>query len=321
MEKNTILLPNGELMPIIGFGTWQAQEKELENALNIALEAGYRHIDTATAYENEKVIGDVLKNWFDSGKLKRSDIFIVTKLPAVGNRAEDVEKWIKTSLQNLQLEYLDLYLIHVPIGFEKVGDILHPFDENGQIKLDNSTNHVKIWTEMEKQVKCGRTKAIGLSNFNISQIKRILKNTKMKISMLQIEFHVYFQQKELVKFCKQENIPITAYSPLGSRSLIKLLNKTEEISDMLQNDVVMEIAKNYKKSSAQILLRYILQNGIVVIPKSTNPQRIKENIELFDWELNPEDMKKLYNLDCGESSRICDLKFFKGIETHPEYPF
>ncbi|KAK1129510.1 hypothetical protein K0M31_019232 [Melipona bicolor] len=322
MENNSILLPNGQLMPIIGFGTWQAKEGELQKALDIALEAGYRHIDTAPVYENEKIIGQVLKKWFDSEKIKRSDIFIVTKLPPSGNRPEDVETWITKSLKDLQLEYVDLYLIHTPFTFEKVSDgNLHPVDENGEIKLDLSTDHVKIWAEMEKQVNCGRAKAIGLSNFNICQIMRILNNSKIKVSMLQVELHVYLQQKHLVEFCRKQNIPVTAYSPLGTRGLVKLLNKLEEISDMLQNDVVLEIAKTHKKSPAQILLRFIVQNGIAVIPKSTNSQRIKENIQLFSWELESEDMEKLSNLDLQEAGRICDFTMFKGIKRHPEYPF
>ncbi|KAK9301500.1 hypothetical protein QLX08_006130 [Tetragonisca angustula] len=322
MENNSILLPNGQLMPIIGFGTWQAKEEELQKALDIALEAGYRHIDTAPVYENEKIIGQVLKKWFDSGKIKRSDIFIVTKLPPSGNRPEDVEKWITRSLKDLQLEYVDLYLIHTPFAFEKVSDEdLHPVDENGEIKLDLSTDHVKIWAEMEKQVNCGRAKAIGLSNFNVRQITRILNNSKIKVSMLQVELHVYLQQKHLVEFCKKQNIPITAYSPLGTRGLVKLLKKLEEIPDMLQNDVVLKVAKSYKKSPAQILLRFIVQNGIAVIPKSTNPQRIKENIQLFGWELESEDIEKLSNLDLREAGRICDFTMFKSIKRHPEYPF
>lgn len=124
-----------------------------------------------------------------------------------------------------------------------------------------------------------------------------------------------------MQYCKNQKIPITAYSPLGSRGLVKVLNKTEEIPDMLQNHVVLEIAKAYKKSAAQILLRYILQNGIAAIPKSINPQRIKENIQLFDWKLDPKDVEKLKNLDQGESARICDFSFLKGVERHPAFPF
>ncbi|XP_043261124.1 aldo-keto reductase family 1 member A1 [Colletes gigas] len=321
MKTTSILLPNGCSMPALGFGTWQAKEADvLEKALDTALEAGYRHIDTAPVYENEEIIGKVLKKWIDSGKVKRSDLFIVTKLPPSGNRPESVEKYIKKSLQDLQLEYLDLYLIHTPLAFVD-GEGLHPVDKDGQIKLDCSTDHVKVWAEMEKQVKCGRTKAIGLSNFNIGQIERVLKSATTKISMLQIELHVFFQQNELVHYCREHEIPITAYSPLGSWGLVKLMGKTEEIPDMLLDPVVLEIAKAHKKTAAQILLRFIVQHNIAAIPKSTNPKRIKENIDLFDWELKPDDVEKLKRLDKGKSGRICDFTFFKGLDRHPEFPF
>lgn len=322
MENRTILLPNGELIPVIGFGTWQAPESELQDALEVALEAGYRHIDTAPVYENEKVIGNVLKKWFTSGKLKRSDVFVVTKLPPVANRAEDVEKWIEKSLGDLQLEYLDLYLIHTPFGFAKSdGYELYPLDDDDLVKLDYGTDHVKVWAAMEKQVERGRTKAIGLSNFNISQIERVLENATISVSMLQIELHAYFQQRKLVSFCKSKNIPITAYSPLGSRGFVKVMNKEGAVPDILKNETVLEIAKTYKKTAAQILLRYLLQNNFIVIPKSTNPQRIKENIQLFGWEIGEKDMEKLKQLDLDDSGRIVNFDFFKGLRRHPEFPF
>ncbi|KAI4503987.1 hypothetical protein M0802_000458 [Mischocyttarus mexicanus] len=320
-SEKFISLPNGQKMPILGFGTWQASEEEIETALDIALEAGYRHIDTATVYENEKAVGKVLKKWLDSGKIKRSELFIVTKLPAVGNRPRGVEKWIKKSLENLQLDYLDLYLIHVPFTLQEVGEELHPKNEKGEVMIDTSTDHIKIWKEMEKQVELGRTKSIGLSNFNKTQINRILSTASIPISNLQVELHVYFQQIELAEFCKSKNISMTAYSPLGSRGLVKLLEKTEVLPDLLANAVVLKIAQKYNKTAAQILLKHILRRGISAIPKSINPQRIKENIQLFDWELEDEDILKLNALDKGKSARICDFCFFQGITNHPEYPF
>ncbi|XP_012268795.1 aldo-keto reductase family 1 member A1 [Athalia rosae] len=320
-SKLTLTLPTGQIMPALGFGTWQATDAELEAALTAALEAGYRHIDTAPVYENEHVIGKVLHKWLSSGKIKRDELFIVSKVPPSGNRPSGVDKWIKRSLKDLQLDYLDLYLIHTPFSFEEVGEELHPVDKNGEIKLDKSTNHLQVWAEMEKQVAAGRTKAIGLSNFNMEQINKVLTVTKVPIANLQIELHVYFQQRELVEYCKKNGITVTAYSPLGSRGLVKLMGKVDSLPDLLANPVVLKIGERRKKTPAQILLRYTLQRGIAAIPKSTNPERLKKNIDLFDWELTAEDTDELDALDQGSSARICDFGFFKGIKNHPEFPF
>lgn len=321
-SKIKIKLPNGQYMPALGFGTWQATEEEITSALDAALEAGYRHIDCATVYNNEKAIGKTLKNWIDSGRVKREELFIVTKLPPPGNRPSGVDKWLKKSLNDLQLDYLDMYLIHTPFTFKDVEGDLHPVNENGEIQLDMTTDHVAVWKEMEKQVVAGRTRAIGLSNFNISQITRILNVVTVPISNLQIELHVYFQQNELVAFCEEKGITVTAYSPLGSRGLVKLLGKTESLPDLLMNPVVQEIAKTLNKTCAQILLRHIIQKGVAAIPKSTTPKRIGENIELFDWQLSAEQVEKLNNLNQGQKARVCDfVSFFKGIDKHPEFPF
>ncbi|KAJ8679142.1 hypothetical protein QAD02_014929 [Eretmocerus hayati] len=321
LPVQTIALPSGQQAPIVGFGTWQANDEELESALDDALAAGYRHIDTATVYENEHVIGRVLRKWIDSGKVKRADLFLVTKLPPGGNRPDGVEKYLKKSLKNLQQDYLDLYLIHAPFAFVEDENDLHPKDESGQLKIDSTTDHLAVWAEMEKQVANGLTRAIGLSNFNAKQINRIIAAAKVPVSMLQIELHLFFQQKEMVKYCRDNNIAVTAYSPLGTRGLVKLLGRIDTQPNLLSNLNVLKLAEKYNKTPAQIILKHIIQKGIIVIPKSTNPQRIKENIQLFGWELINEDIGILDSLDQGIKGRICDFSFLPGVNKHPEFPF
>nr|CAD7605190.1 unnamed protein product [Timema genevievae] len=188
-ELKDVVFYNGLKMPIVGFGTWQATPEEIEISLDAALKAGYRHIDTAFVYNNEDAIGRVLKRWFDSGKIQRKDLFIVTKkvnhklvfivkLPGTGNHAESVEKYIKLSLSALQLDYVDLYLIHSAVG-KKDFDRSQAGSDH-QAELDMNTDHVSLWKAMEAQVDAGRAKAIGLSNFNSRQIKRIWSSARIK---------------------------------------------------------------------------------------------------------------------------------------------
>ncbi|XP_071453618.1 1,5-anhydro-D-fructose reductase [Hetaerina americana] len=313
-------LTEGVKIPALGFGTWQSSDEELEKAIDCALKAGYRHIDTAYAYENEKALGRVLKKWIDSGKIKREDLFIVTKLPEIGNRPSGVVKYLQRSLDYLQLSYVDLYLVHTPFGYYERGEDLHPMTEEGVIDIDVSTDHNAIWKAMEDQVLAGKARSIGISNFNEKQIERIWNSAeRIKPSMLQVELHLYFQQKDLVNFCHAKNIKVCAYSPLGSRGSSQLLGK--ELPDVLNNEVVKEIAEKHGKTPAQILLRHIIQRGVAAIPKSTNPQRILQNIQVFDFELSSEDMNKLNDQDQGKAGRILDFSFFKGVPDHPEYPF
>lgn len=317
-------LPGCGKMPVLGYGTWQSNDDELERAVELALEAGYRHIDTAYVYENEKVIGNVIRRWISCGKLKREDLFLVTKLPACGNRPEGVAKFLNRSLKNLQVDYIDLYLIHVPMAFQDIEGDLHPMTPEGEINMDVTTDHVAIWRKMESQVDAGLVKAIGISNFNKKQIQRILDIARIKPVNLQLELHAYFQQKEMVNFCNEHNISVTCYSPLGAPGLGKFMaafGKHKEMPDILHNPTVTRIASKWNKTSAQVLLRHCIQKGLVAIPKSVTASRIKENITIFDFKLDDEDMKELNNLDQGPIARLLDFTLFPGIKKHPEYPF
>lgn len=327
-QLSSVTFHNGQKMPIVGLGTWQSPPAEVTTAVDVALELGYRHIDTAFMYQNEAEIGTTLKKWFDSGKLKREDVFIVTKLPPIGNRAECVEKFLTKSLEALQVDYVDLYLIHVPVGFKDKGDgSLWPTDETGAMMTDPSTDHISLWKAMEAQVDAGRTRSIGLSNFNSRQIARIVKSARIRPANLQVELNVYFQQRELVAFCRALDITVCAYAPIGSPGLatfVKARGGTMPESaklDPLTDPVVLAIAKQHNKTAAQVLLRHCMQRDIVVIPKSTNPGRIKENFQVFDFELSEAEVEQIDALDKRYAGRKFRMDRYKGLIDHPEHPY
>ncbi|XP_029036605.2 1,5-anhydro-D-fructose reductase-like isoform X2 [Osmia bicornis bicornis] len=322
----TVKLLSGYDMPTVGLGTWQAKPEEIEKAVSTALNVGYRHIDTAFNYNNEEAIGAVLKKWFEEGG-KREDLFITSKLPNYGNRPSDVEKFITLSLKKLGLDYLDMYLIHMPFAF-KLNESTNTAvtNEDGSYVLDLDTDPVSVWKQMEEQVKKGHTRSIGLSNFNEKQVLNIWENAQIKPSNLQIELHAYLQQNSIRQMCQKHNIIVTAYSPLGSPGAkqhfqTKYNHNVEDFPDLLGHPIVQKISTEHKRSPAQILLHHLLQLGVVVIPKSSSPERIKANIDLFDFTLTKEEMELLSTLDKGPGGRIFNFLFFKGVENHSHYPF
>ncbi|XP_072390215.1 dihydrodiol dehydrogenase 3-like [Diabrotica undecimpunctata] len=314
----SLTMIGGVKIPIVGLGTWQAtNEEELEAALEVALETGYRHIDTATVYQNEHVIGKVLNKWLTSGKLKREDIFITTKLPSTHLHPDLVESALKESLQKLQLEYVDLYLMHSPIYLK--------FIEAGKPMEPLPTDHAAVWKKMEEQVDAKRTRTIGVSNFNVSQLDRIVKNCRIQPANIQVELHVYFQRKQLRDYCKKHNIVIVSYGTLGSPGLNEFMKKygsKVENPSLLADPVVTKIAKKHNKATSHVLLRYLTQNDIVVIPKSVKPERVKENFNFFDFTLDAEDLKALEALDKDLEGRLFHMDSLNPkIKDHPEYPY
>ncbi|KAH8414393.1 hypothetical protein KR215_004901 [Drosophila sulfurigaster] len=323
MASNQFLtLNSGHKMPIIGLGTWQASDEEVEAAIDVALEAGYRHIDTAPIYRNEKAIGRVLKRWLDAGKVKREELFIVTKLPPTANRASDVAATIKKSLADLQLDYVDIYLIHTPISVLTNEDGSIKLDSDGIMEPDLTSDITTTWTEMEKVVARGQAKSIGVSNFDQEQLERVLRIAKIRPATNQIEHHVYLQQRDLVDFCKAQGIVVTAYSPLGSKGIAKynaVVGLVRDLPDLMDIPDVKQIAAAHGKTPAQVLLRWIIDRDIVVIPKSTNPERLKQNLDVFDFKLTAEESAKLSTLD--QNFRVCDFSLLRGCERHPEFRF
>ncbi|CAG9765208.1 unnamed protein product [Ceutorhynchus assimilis] len=319
MAVPAFTLTNGHKLPLVGLGTFTVTD---ENDLNEALEAGYRHFDTAAAYKNEHVIGQVLKSWFDSGKLKREDVFVTTKLNSDGVHPDLVEEHILKSLEQLQLDYIDLYLIHFPI-YVKLEFVSGKALSAAEAQ---PTDHIAIWRKLEEQVELGRTKAIGVSNFNKDQVSRIVEVAKIRPAANEFELHVYLQQPELVKYLKANGILPISYFSLGNPGINNYLAKQgrplrKTPTDLIDDPVVTKIASKHGKSSGQVLLKFLVQNNIAVIPKSSNPKRLRENLSLFDFTLDDEDVKLLTGLDKGEQGRRATMAYSQSVLDHPEYPF
>lgn len=255
MPVPQVKLNDGNDIPQIGLGLWQiTDEKDFKQAFNAAIEAGYRHFDTAQAYHNESFLGSALK---ESG-LKRSEVFITTKIAVQNFGDKKATNSFRKSLTNLQTDYVDLLLLHFPVpGLRK-----------------------KSWKALEVIKKSGDAHSIGVSNFTTKHLIQLESYADTMPSVNQVEMHVFLQQKELAKYCQLKSITLEAYSPLAH-------------ARKMDNSVLIKLANKYKCSYAQIMLRWALQCGAVIIPKSVNEDRIKENIDILGFEITKEDMELL----------------------------
>jgi alcohol dehydrogenase (NADP+) len=304
-----ITFSNGDQLPIIGLGTWKSKPGEVYEAVLWAIEAGYRHIDCAAVYENEKEVGDALKKAFNDGIVTREELFITSKLWNSFHRFDDVIPALKNTLKDLKLDYLDLYLIHWPVSFKKgigFAQTREEFYTYSDVPLSQT------WQGMEEAKKLGHAKHIGVSNFNISKLEEIIKSGSILPEMNQIELHPFLPQNKLVKFCKEKNILVTAYSPLGSGDRGASIKKSDEPS-LLENEIIKELASKHGVTPAQVLISYSVNRGIAVIPKSVNQQRIIQNLAAIDVNLDRGDMEKLENI--GTAYRFIDGSFFTGKQS------
>lgn len=301
-------------MPSIGLGTWQMTGEEGKTVIRNAVLAGYRHIDTATLYQNEHQIGDALAELFAEGILKREDIFITTKAFCHEVAPDVVEEALRNSLKRLRLDYVDLYLAHIPASTKDDGSF------RSDVKVED------IWRGFEKVYGLGLTKAIGVSNFNESQIVRIMNIQKVPIHASQLELHLYLPQKAHRELCKKHNILITAYATLGSPGRMSvvgsngrpLFESTQNSENEMNDKHVKALAQKYSKTPAQILLRATVEMGIIVIPKTTNPERMKENINIFDFNISNAEVNLL---EAHERTKQERLFWWPNVADHPEDPF
>ncbi|GAU95515.1 hypothetical protein RvY_07119-2 [Ramazzottius varieornatus] len=326
MDVASLRLNSGRRMPIIGMGTsekkphFPGSRSEMKEAVSEALRIGYRHFDCAFVYKNEAEVGEALKEAMESGQVLREDLFITTKLPPHYNDPALVREALDSSLKWLKLDYVDLYLIHVPFSIDReylkaIGEEKMYQKPEEPDKFYTSMDHSKIWQGMEKLVDEGLVRSIGLSNFNQQQIQHVIDNCSIKPANLQVECHAYLPERELLNFCNQHKIVLTAFAPLGSPAFAKATCAGEPV--LLEDPVVKKVGDKHKKSPAQVLLRWLIQRNICVLPKSVNKVRLKENFDVLDFALDEADVEEMNTLGTK------NLRYFlyEPSEDSPDYPF
>ena len=276
LRYTKMTLNNGSgAIPALGFGTLIPDPVATKNATKAALEAGFRAIDTAERYRTEREVGEAMQEVFKGGEIKREDVFVITKLWNTNHRPERVKPACEASLKKLQLDFVDLYLIHTPFAFQP-GDEQDPRDANGNVIYDQGVTLLDTWRALEGLVSEGKCKAIGLSDVSLVQVQDIVKAARIKPAVVHVESHPYLPEWDLLNYCREQGIVLQAFAALGHSSQ----------PNLLEDPVITAIAQRVKKTPAQVLLAWAIQRGTAPLTTSKTPNRIREN---FDVSAIPED--------------------------------
>lgn len=291
------------MLPSVGLGFWKIPNESCCDLAFQAAQLGYRHFDCASDYGNEAEVGQGISKILRSGVARREDLWVTGKLWNTYHRKEHVRRACERSLRDLQLDYLDLYLIHFPISLAYVpfehrypaGWHFDPQDATPKM-IPDAVPISETWEAMERLVDAGLVRSVGISNFGASLVRDLLSYARIRPSVLQVESHPYLVQSKLMRYCQQENIAVTAFSPLGAPSYIPL-GMASASESVMEQPAVQQIAKEVGRTAAQVVLRWGVQRGTAVIPKTQNVQRLKENLSLFDFELSEQQMNTISGLD------------------------
>nr|XP_033808195.1 aldo-keto reductase family 1 member C1 homolog isoform X1 [Geotrypetes seraphini] len=327
-KDSCITMNDGNKIPVIALGTFSGTlpitsadvtekilKEQVGEATKLAINIGYRHIDGAFLYSNEQIIGPAIQAKIADGTVKREDLFYTGKLWCTFHKPDLVEPILRRTLKALRMNYINLYIIHLPVSL-KFGDNLTPVNEKGEFIFEK-TDLCAVWEALEACKDAGLVKSIGVSNFNRRQLEMILNKPGLKYKPVcnQVECHPYLNQKKLLEFCKKNDIVLVAYGVLGSIN-VNTDWQNHSIPPVLHDPAIAKIAQKYHKSPAQVSIRYTIQRGIVVIAKSFTHNHIEDNFKVFDFQLTEDDMKQIDGLN--KNLRYWN---FEQFSKHPQYPF
>jgi len=297
---------NGSTMPALGLGTWKADPGVVASVVREAIGIGYRHFDCAPIYGNETEIGTAIKAAIRAGEVRREELWVTSKLWNSDHARADVTPALERTLGDLGLEYLDLYLIHWPIAFRP--GVVFPEHAGEYLGIEQAPIS-QTWAGMEQAVSSGLCRNIGVSNFSRSKIEKLLDTATIRPAVNQVESHPYLAQQDLLQWCNEQDIVLTAYSPLGSGDRAEAMKRADEPA-LLKDPVILSIAEQHGLSAGQVLIAWALNRGTSVIPKSSNPDRLRENFAAGEASLSAAAMREIDNLDRGY--RFVDGTFFTG---------